>query len=69
MRTLARTPAGSLVTWSMAGNHNFLGKVLGMFMDMDKMLGSDIEKGLALLKAAAEEAAKTANATSARHGG
>jgi hypothetical protein len=57
--TLARTPAGSSVTWSMDGNHNFIGKTFGVFMDMDNMLGSDIEKGLAQLKAVAEEAAKS----------
>jgi len=55
--TLAGTPTGSLVTWSMDGNHNFIGKAFGMFMDMDKMLGGDIEKGLARLKTAAEAAA------------
>jgi hypothetical protein len=38
----------------MDGNHNFIGKALGMFMDMDTMLGTDIEKGLALLKTVAE---------------
>jgi hypothetical protein len=52
--TLAGTPTGSFVTWSTAGNHNFLGKALGMLMDMDKMLGTDIEKGLAQLKIVAE---------------
>ncbi len=52
--TLAGTPTGSFVTWSMDGNHNFMGKAFGMFMDMDKMLGTDIEKGLAQLKAVAE---------------
>lgn len=52
--TLAGTPAGSLVTWSMKGNHNFIGKAFGLFMDMDKMLGTDLEKGLALLKTVAE---------------
>jgi surface antigen len=52
--TLAGTPTGSSVTWSMDGNHNFIGKALGMFMDMDTMLGTDIEKGLALLKTVAE---------------
>lgn len=51
---LAGTPTGSLVTWSMEGKHNFIGKAFGMFMDMDKMLGSDIEKGLAQLKTVAE---------------
>lgn len=53
--TLANTPAGSLVTWSMDGRHNFIGKAFGLFMDMDKMLGADIEKGLARLKTAAED--------------
>jgi carbon monoxide dehydrogenase subunit G len=52
--TLAGTPAGSFVTWSMDGNHNFIGKAFGMFMDMDNMLGTDIEKGLAQLKTVAE---------------
>ena len=52
--TLAGTPTGSIVTWSMDGKHNFVGKAFGMFMDMDRMLGSDLEKGLALLKTAAE---------------
>ena len=52
--TLAGTPTGSFVTWSMDGNHNFIGKAFGMFMDMDKALGTDIEKGLAQLKTAAE---------------
>jgi len=52
--TLAGTPTGSFVTWSMDGNHNFIGKAFGMFMDMDNMLGTDIEKGLAQLKTVAE---------------
>jgi carbon monoxide dehydrogenase subunit G len=52
--TLAGTATGSLVTWSMDGNHNFIGKAFGMFMDMDNTLGSDIEKGLAQLKTVAE---------------
>jgi hypothetical protein len=52
--TLAHTPTGSFVTWSMDGNHNFIGKAFGMFMDMDNMLGTDIEKGLAQLKTVAE---------------
>jgi hypothetical protein len=52
--TLAGTPTGSIVTWSMAGNHNFIGKVFRVFINTDNMLGADIEKGLALLKTAAE---------------
>jgi Polyketide cyclase / dehydrase and lipid transport len=52
--TLASTPTGSFVTWSMHGDHNFIGKAFGMFMNMDNMLGTDIEKGLAQLKTVAE---------------
>ena len=51
---LTSAPTGSFVTWSMDGNHNFIGKAFGMFMDMDNMLGADIEKGLARLKTLAE---------------
>ena len=58
--TLAGTPTGSFVTWSMAGNHNFMGKAFGMFMNMDNMLGADIEKGLAQLKTVAEGKAAAA---------
>lgn len=52
--TLADTETGSVVTWSMDGKHNFLGKAMGLFMNMDQLLGADIEKGLARLKTAAE---------------
>jgi len=52
--TLAGTPASSVVTWSMDGNHNFIGKAFGIFVNMDNMLGADIEKGLAQLKTVAE---------------
>jgi hypothetical protein len=52
--SLAGTPTGSLVTWSMDGNHNFAGKALGLVMDLDRMLGADIAKGLVRLKTVAE---------------
>jgi hypothetical protein len=52
--TIAGTPAGSFVTWSMEGNHNFMGKAFGLFMNMDNMLGADLEKGLAQLKTVAQ---------------
>ena len=39
---LAGAATGSLVTWSMQGNHNLLGRVVGLFMDMDKALGADM---------------------------
>ncbi|HSI63982.1 MAG TPA: SRPBCC family protein [Candidatus Saccharimonadia bacterium] len=45
------------VTWSMNGKHNFVGKAICMFMDMDKMVGGDFEQGLATMKANAEKEA------------
>jgi uncharacterized protein YndB with AHSA1/START domain len=50
------TPAegGTQVVWAMSGKNNFISKAVCMFMDMDKMVGGDFEKGLAALKAKAE---------------
>lgn len=46
------------VTWTMSGDNNFIGKAFGLFMNMDKMVGGDFEKGLTQLKAVTEAAAK-----------
>jgi uncharacterized protein YndB with AHSA1/START domain len=43
------------VTWSMSGPSNFVTKVMGLFVSMDKMIGPDFEKGLASMKAVAEK--------------
>lgn len=53
----ALEPKGDLttVTWTMHGRNIFIGKVMSVFVDMDKMVGKDFEKGLANLKAAAEQ--------------
>jgi len=42
--------AGTKVTWSMTGENNFMGKAFGLFMNMDKMIGADFEKGLEQMK-------------------
>lgn len=42
------------MTWSMSGKNNFLSKAFGLFMNMDKMVGSDFEKGMADLKTVVE---------------
>jgi uncharacterized protein YndB with AHSA1/START domain len=42
------------VTWSMRGGSAFIMKVMGVFMNMDKMIGRDFETGLANLKANTE---------------
>ena len=46
------------VTWTMDGDNNFMGKAFGLFMNMDKMVGGDFEKGLAQMKSVAETVAK-----------
>ena len=45
------------VTWTMSGRNGFIGKAMCLFVDMEKMLGGDMEKGLAQMKAVAETAA------------
>jgi hypothetical protein len=46
------------VTWSMSGKKNFMMKAFGLFMNMDKMVGGDFEKGLASMTAVVEAAKK-----------
>lgn len=46
--------AQTVVTWSMSGQNNFIGKAIGLFMDCDTMIGRQFEKGLAQLKVVAE---------------
>jgi effector-binding domain-containing protein len=46
--------AGTKVTWTMAQENNFMGRVMSVFLDLDRMIGNDFEKGLAGLKAVAE---------------
>ncbi len=46
------------VTWSMSGRKNFISKAFCMFMNMDKMVGGDFERGLAQMKSVAEAAPK-----------
>ena len=43
----------TIVTWAMYGKNNFMGKVVSIFMDCDKMCGPHFEKGLADLGAIA----------------
>jgi hypothetical protein len=42
------------VTWAMHGPSPFMAKLVGVFMNMDRMIGRDFEAGLANLKARAE---------------
>ncbi len=45
---------GTKVTWSMDGTNDFMAKLFTVFMNMDKTVGGDFEKGLAQLKTVAE---------------
>ena len=47
---------GTAVNWVMDGPNLFMGKLMSVFMDMDKMVGHDFEKGLAQMKALADYA-------------
>jgi len=46
--------AGVLVTWTMSGENNFIGKAVSLVMDCEKMIGPQFEKGLANLKQVSE---------------
>ena len=45
-----------VTAWAMFGPNLFVSKVMGLFVDIDKMVGKDFEAGLAALKHNAEEA-------------
>lgn len=49
-------PAGdaTLVTWSMSGRNNFLARAFTVFVNMDRLVGSQFEQGLAKLRTIVE---------------
>lgn len=53
--TLAPNGQSTEVIWRMHGPAPFVSKLMGLFFDMDIMIGKDFEAGLANLKAAAEK--------------
>lgn len=46
--------AQTVVTWTMTGKNNFMGKAVGLVMYCEKMCGGQFEQGLASLKAIVE---------------
>lgn len=52
--TFAPEGEGTHVTWTMSGVHTGLAKVFARFFNVEKLVGPDLEKGLANLKALAE---------------
>ena len=54
--TFTLEPAGDMttVTWAMQGQTPLLGKIIHLFVNMDRMIGGEFASGLASLKALAE---------------
>jgi hypothetical protein len=48
----------TVVTWTMSGKNNFIGKAIGLVMNCDKMVGTQFEQGLANLKSESEGKSK-----------
>ena len=59
--TLDPEGEGTKVAWIMEGENGFMAKAMGLFMNMDQMVGGDFEKGLAALKQVAEAEAAAAS--------
>lgn len=53
--TEAETPERSLVKWGFYNNVKYPMKVMGLFMNMEKMIGKDFDKGLSKLKEVLEK--------------
>lgn len=53
--TLKPEGSGTKVEWSMSGTNDFMAKAFDFFMDMDKMVGADFDRGLQQMKALAEK--------------
>jgi len=53
--TLNTAGDSTRVTWSLDDKQQFMVKVMGVFLNMDRMIGKDFEAGLANLKTVAEK--------------
>jgi len=51
---------GTEVVWTMNGSNNLMGKLFGVFVNMDQLVGRDFEAGLASLKAVSERSSSSA---------
>jgi hypothetical protein len=52
--TIRPDGAANVVRWSVSGKNAFIGRLMSLFMNMDKMVGGSFEKGLSKLKGLAE---------------
>ena len=46
---------GTRLTWTMKGKNDFQAKLFSLFVNLDRLIGGDFERGLANLKALVEE--------------
>lgn len=44
----------TLVRWSVSGKNNFISKIFGVLMNVEKMVGTEFDKGLLKLKTSVE---------------
>jgi hypothetical protein len=49
-RLVPQADGSTEVIWAMHGPNNFIGKVMGVFINMDQMVGRDFEQGLSNLQ-------------------
>ncbi len=56
--SLTPTEQGTVVKWSVSGKSSFVGRLFCLFMNMDKMVGGEFEKGLGRLKTLVENKGK-----------
>lgn len=52
--TLTPAASGTTVTWAMSGKQPLMAKAMAMFINCDKMVGGEFQKGLADLQVIAE---------------
>lgn len=50
----AKDNGQTLVRWSVSGKNNFISKIFGVLMNVEKMVGTEFEKGLLKLKMSVE---------------
>jgi hypothetical protein len=55
--TFASEGNSTYVTWNMTGKNNFISRVMGLFMNMDRLIGGNFEEGLGNLRRLAERSA------------
>jgi hypothetical protein len=56
----APSGSGTSVTWTMRGEKNFMAKAFGLLVDVDRLVGTDFDRGLENLDAVSGAAARKA---------